>query len=255
MTHTKPFYYTSIYLASTEWSHSLAWFERPADNRKVLCSNHNGTTNPFDFSQLCLSLNGYVVAGRSANTVLSSDHVLWTVIERLPDLLTGSRVILSIVLLFLEPLSVPFLTIYLVACITDFLDGHLAREMGCKTPYGPYFDSLADCLLVAVVVYSIIVHVEFDNWMIIWIFIIASVRILAFIIGSVRYHKPAFIHSYLNKLTGMALFLLPFMLVTISTPVAVVIVCLLASVSSAEYLLMNILSDHYDPDCPSLLHL
>ncbi|MBQ7702503.1 MAG: CDP-alcohol phosphatidyltransferase family protein [Candidatus Methanomethylophilaceae archaeon] len=176
-------------------------------------------------------------------------------IERLPDLLTGSRVILSIVLLFLEPLSVPFLTLYLVACITDFLDGHLARKMGCKTSYGPYFDSLADCLLVAVVVYSIIVHVEFDNWMIIWIVIIASVRIIAFLVGSLRYHKPAFIHSYLNKLTGMALFLLPFILVTISTPVAVAIVCSLASVSSAEYLLINILSDHYDPDCPSLLHL
>ncbi len=38
-------YLLYMYLSSlTEWSHSLAWFERPADNRKVLCSNHNGTT-------------------------------------------------------------------------------------------------------------------------------------------------------------------------------------------------------------------
>ena len=43
-TKQKPFYYTLSYVASTKWSHSLAWFERPADNRKVLCSNHNGTT-------------------------------------------------------------------------------------------------------------------------------------------------------------------------------------------------------------------
>ena len=41
-------YLLYMYLSSlTEWSHSLAWFERPADNRKVLCSNHNGTTKVF----------------------------------------------------------------------------------------------------------------------------------------------------------------------------------------------------------------
>lgn len=41
-------YLLYMYLSSlTEWSHSLAWFERPADNRKVLCSNHNGTTTTF----------------------------------------------------------------------------------------------------------------------------------------------------------------------------------------------------------------
>lgn len=41
-------YLLYMYLSSlTEWSHSLAWFERPADNRKVLCSNHNGTTKAF----------------------------------------------------------------------------------------------------------------------------------------------------------------------------------------------------------------
>ena len=46
-------YLLYMYLSSlTEWSHSLAWFERPADNRKVLCSNHNGTTKAFRLWEL-----------------------------------------------------------------------------------------------------------------------------------------------------------------------------------------------------------
>lgn len=52
-------YLLYMYLSSlTEWSHSLAWFERPADNRKVLCSNHNGTTKAFRLwkiaQQMCI---------------------------------------------------------------------------------------------------------------------------------------------------------------------------------------------------------
>lgn len=47
-------YLLYMYLSSlTEWSHSLAWFERPADNRKVLCSNHNGTTKVFRLWKNC----------------------------------------------------------------------------------------------------------------------------------------------------------------------------------------------------------
>lgn len=46
-------YLLYMYLSSlTKWSHSLAWFERPADNRKVLCSNHNGTTT-FRLRNFC----------------------------------------------------------------------------------------------------------------------------------------------------------------------------------------------------------
>ena len=47
-------YLLYMYLSSlTEWSHSLAWFERPADNRKVLCSNHNGTTKIIWLMENC----------------------------------------------------------------------------------------------------------------------------------------------------------------------------------------------------------
>lgn len=41
--------------------------------------------------------------------------------------------------------------IFLIAAITDWLDGYLARRMSLETPFGAFLDPVADKLMVAIV--------------------------------------------------------------------------------------------------------
>lgn len=173
--------------------------------------------------------------------------------KAIPNLLSFSRLGLAFVLLLTEPLSPTFLSIFLVCGLTDILDGLIARRFDACTRYGHIIDSIADVVLAIILLYCVIPVVNWEGWMVTWIAVIVVVRIIAFGIGSGKYGRPAFVHTYLNKASGVMLFLTPFLLVTVWAPVTVVIVCCMTSVSAVEYLYINITSDHYDPDLVTAL--
>ena len=137
-------------------------------------------------------------------------------------------------------------------CGHDVLDGFLARKLDACSEHGYTLDSLSDAVLAVCLLFCIIPAVDWEAWMIVWIAAIAAVRLTALGIGSGKYGKPAFVHTYLNKLAGALLFLTPFLLVLIGVPVTVAIVCCVTSISAAEYLYINIRFDRYDPDFSSV---
>lgn len=173
--------------------------------------------------------------------------------KALPDILSLSRIGLALVLLLTEPLSFTFLAIFAVCGLTDILDGYTARRFDAVSSHGRTLDSIADIVLVVCMLFCIIPALEWETWMIVWIAAIAIVRLIAFGIGTGRYRKAAFVHTYMNKIAGAFLFLTPFLLVLIGITATVAIVCCVASVSAAEYLYINIRSEGYDPDYGSVL--
>jgi CDP-diacylglycerol--glycerol-3-phosphate 3-phosphatidyltransferase len=73
----------------------------------------------------------------------------------LPLLLTMLRVAVIPVVLALFYVDLPYArqfatVLYAAACITDWLDGWLARRWGQTSPFGAFLDPVADKLLVAV---------------------------------------------------------------------------------------------------------
>ena len=72
----------------------------------------------------------------------------------LPNKLTMLRIILIpvfLVLVLVESIPMHYLwalLVYLIACFTDTLDGHIARSRGLVTDFGKLMDPLADKLLV-----------------------------------------------------------------------------------------------------------
>lgn len=70
-----------------------------------------------------------------------------------PNKLTLLRVLLIPVFIVLVYLPVPYhllwaLLVFIVASLTDFLDGRLARSRGLVTDFGKFMDPLADKMLV-----------------------------------------------------------------------------------------------------------
>ena len=82
-------------------------------------------------------------------------------VTKLPNLLTISRIavipILIGVLMFVSDPAGSWVAfaIYVYACITDFFDGYLAREMQQESTLGMFLDPIADKLLVASVLLTL----------------------------------------------------------------------------------------------------
>jgi CDP-diacylglycerol--glycerol-3-phosphate 3-phosphatidyltransferase len=87
----------------------------------------------------------------------------------LPTLLTLSRIaLIPILAIFFyipwEYSNIATTGIFIIAAITDWLDGYLARKMQVETQFGAFLDPVADKIMVAFVL-VLLVQVESSIWM------------------------------------------------------------------------------------------
>ena len=71
------------------------------------------------------------------------------------NLITYQRILLSIILLILQPQSKSFLVVFAFAGISDMLDGVAARKLGCESRAGQVLDSGADLMLIIVMIIKV----------------------------------------------------------------------------------------------------
>ena len=174
------------------------------------------------------------------------------VIKAVPNILSATRLLLSFSLYFLEPLSAAYLWSYAVCVATDPLDGFIARRYDACTRYGHLLDSLGDASMAVAVLVTLVPFLDWDMWEMVLIAAIIAMRLTAFAVGSIRFGRPAFIHSYLNKAAGAAFFLSPFLITPIGLPATVAIAGIVCITASVEYLYINIRRREYDPDYRSV---
>ncbi len=168
------------------------------------------------------------------------------------DILSLSRMVGSVLLLFTAPMSVPFLLIYGYCCVSDVLDGRLARCRGSESKSGQILDSTADIILTVCLLASLIPFLPWEPWMITWIAIIAVVRIASLGIGVARFGEIALLHTYGNKISAFLRYLAPYMILLIGLDVTIIIACVVTTASAAEDLGINMTSDHLDRNVRSI---
>ena len=125
------------------------------------------------------------------------------------NLITGLRIACGVALLFLKPLSPPFLILYIAAGVTDMIDGAAARKTGTVSELGSKLDTAADLVLTAVCLIKLIPVLDVPPWLLIWIAVIALIKTINVISGYVMHREFAAVHTVMNKLTGLLLFALP----------------------------------------------
>ncbi|MBR5943047.1 MAG: CDP-alcohol phosphatidyltransferase family protein [Clostridia bacterium] len=125
------------------------------------------------------------------------------------NLITGLRIAFSIGLLFPKPLSLPFFILYIAAGITDVIDGTVARKTGAVSEFGSKFDTAADFVLVIVCLIKLIPVIDIPTWLIVWIIVIAAIKVINLISGYVMRKEIVVLHTAMNKVTGILLFILP----------------------------------------------
>lgn len=158
------------------------------------------------------------------------------------DTVTSVRMAASLLLLFLTPQSREFFAAYALTGLTDVLDGWLARRTGTASEFGARLDSIADLLFYGVVLIRFLPILRQTLPGEIWyaVAVILLVRLAAYAVAAIKYHRFASLHTRLNKLTGAAVFLLPYVLAVSTGIVYCWAVCALAFAASLEELIIHL---------------
>lgn len=173
-------------------------------------------------------------------------------IKNVPNIITTTRIIGSLILLFIEPFSIAFFIVYVLCGLSDVVDGYIARCMRCDSNTGAALDSVADFILVAVLLIVILPVLPWSLLVLYWIAAIALVRFVSLLIGFARYRVFAFLHTYANKATGFALFCFPFLYFFVGFPISAILLCGIAGLSAVEELGIMATSRTLDRDAKSI---
>lgn len=152
------------------------------------------------------------------------------------------RIIGTIVLLFIEPMSKAFFMIYTFTGFTDAVDGFAARITNSITETGAKLDSIADLSFYTVMLIKICPLLLDVLPVKIWVTVglILAVRLAAYVVSAVKHREFASVHTLLNKASTFMLFFVPYI---IQTPYAVNYcwtICIIAALSSVEELMIHI---------------
>ena len=145
------------------------------------------------------------------------------------NIITGIRVLCSIVLLFCTALSPSFYTLYIIAGLTDMIDGWVARRTNTVSEFGAKWDTTADFIFVVVCLIKLIPVIDIPLRLYIWISIIACIKFFNMGYGYAINKALVSFHSRMNKATGFLLFLFPLTLDIIDLKYSAAIVCIAAT--------------------------
>lgn len=154
--------------------------------------------------------------------------------KNIPNVLTTIRVISCIPLIFLSTLSTGFVVVYILAGVCDILDGILARKLKAESAFAANYDSVADLLFIVACLIKLLPILNLEFWVLMWIGLIALVKVANLISGYACYRKMIFLHTKANKLTGLLLFLSPLSIQRINLNYVSVVLCTSALFAAIE---------------------
>ena len=140
------------------------------------------------------------------------------------NIITGIRIICSIALLFCPVFSSIFYTLYITGGVSDWFDGIVARKTKTVSAFGSKLDSVADFVFVVACLIKLLPAIHAPSWLIVLIVIIAMIKSTNLILGYAMRKEIIFLHTKMNKVTGMLLIVLPLSLTLIDIKYSGVIV-------------------------------
>lgn len=154
--------------------------------------------------------------------------------ECMANIITSIRIICSISLLFCPALSMLFYVLYIVAGVTDMIDGIVARKTNSVSEFGSKLDTIADFVLVVTCLIKLLPVLDIETWMYIWIVIIAVIKLINIVSCYVMWKKLIAVHSVMNKVSGVLLFALPLTFRIIGLRYSVIVVCVVATFAAVQ---------------------
>lgn len=160
------------------------------------------------------------------------------IIKNIANYITIVRIVISLAMIFFDAISITFMVLYLIASLTDVIDGLVARKMKIQSRLGSKLDTIADFIFFIVCIISIYPLLNIYIWQLIIIIVIASIKIINIISNYLITHSLIVdVHSSLNKITGMLLFFLPISINLNIDKYYIYLIIVLALVASVDEML------------------
>ncbi len=153
------------------------------------------------------------------------------------NIVTSIRIFGSICMLCSSVFSFPFYCTYLLCGFTDMIDGSIARKTNSVTFLGSQLDSIADLIFLATAGIKILPAIYIPNWLWLSISIVFILKITTVIRRFVLAQQFVLKHTFMNKLTGVLLFLLPLSFSFVEIEYSAGIVCTVAFISAIQELI------------------
>ena len=150
------------------------------------------------------------------------------------NILTGLRIIGSVLLVCLPTFSLRFYIIYLLCGFTDMIDGTVARKTNSTSRFGEKLDTAADIVFVAAALIKFLPNLPIPLWLWIWGGGIAVIKIGNILWGYIARKQFIVLHSILNKVTGLLLFILPLTQPIVEFRYSSIAVCFIATCSAVQ---------------------
>ena len=148
------------------------------------------------------------------------------------NIITGSRIVFSLSLLFIPLSSAWFYALYLLCGLSDMIDGTVARRTSSASEFGARLDTVSDFVFLSVALIKFVPHLHIPIWLWIWIGIIAMIKLGNVVLGFIHTKKFISPQTVLNKVTGLLLFLLPVTISFVDLTYTSPIVCTIATVAA-----------------------
>ena len=112
------------------------------------------------------------------------------------------------------------------------VDGVVARKTNAVSEFGARLDTTSDFLFFAVALIKLLPVIHIPKWIWVWIVVIAIIKIFNVILGFAYTKKLISLHTVMNKITGLLLFLLPPTLQFVEIKYSLIAVCIVATISA-----------------------
>lgn len=150
------------------------------------------------------------------------------------NIITCIRILCSIFLLFCPALSMAFYALYITAGVSDMIDGWVARKTNTISEFGAKLDTVADFVFVVACLVKLLPVMDISVWLYVWIGVIAVIKIINVVSGYVVQKQFVAVHSLMNKVTGMLLFLFPLTLSFLDLKFSATAVCIIATFAAIQ---------------------
>jgi len=162
--------------------------------------------------------------------------------QQIPNVITSFRIFGTLLMLGCDALSPAFLIIYSLCGLSDVLDGIAARKLKAMSEFGAKLDSVADLLfytVMAIKIWPLLVkYMPVGAWYLLWS--VVALRLIMYIGYGIKYRKLSSLHTYLNKVTGLFTFLIPYVIQSAMFSWYSFLGCSVAAIGTVEELLIHI---------------
>ena len=174
-------------------------------------------------------------------------------IKQIPNALCWIRIACAFGLFFFIPFSFWFMFLYILAGVTDMIDGTIARKLKAGSKFGANLDGIADLLFAGIGLSILLPVVEFPTWGSPVVLSILAIRIISIIIAFIRFKQLVMLHTIANKLIVLIAWGIFILYMFMDVEIILIAGCVIGFYAFTEDLIINCTSKEPDLENKGLL--